>query len=259
MRIATWNIGSCFVKGASGKYDVLDVSYFIEELKKIQPDVVCLQEVSIRSQNDHQASEIAQGLGMDYVAVHKLSENHVLKGEDNGVAILSRHQILNSETHLFPNPKLELTGSDGSLWVSFDKGSLRCELEIDERSASVIAAHGLPFWRFERLATDSDFEHIAQDIEDTFLSSAMPVLVGMDANFSNTPSLIPRVYEAGFKDAFIGVTVPDDVAVSKKKHVPEAHSDHIFYSADWTVKDAGVISGNADHFLCWADLELQHV
>lgn len=40
MRIATWNIGGGFISfKQKHKFDTEDIGYFIDELKKIQPDI----------------------------------------------------------------------------------------------------------------------------------------------------------------------------------------------------------------------------
>lgn len=48
MRVATWNIGGGFIESnQKHEYDIEDVNYFIKELKSINPDIVCFQEIHV--------------------------------------------------------------------------------------------------------------------------------------------------------------------------------------------------------------------
>lgn len=243
MRIATWNIGGGFISSQKNHvYDIEDIAYFIDELKKIDPDVVCLQEVHI-SEGHNQAEMIAHGLGFEYFETQKLADSHLVEGEDLSLAILSRFPILKRQFHQLTNPKLTFTWR-GREVLSHDKGFLECLIQSPESNVSVLCAHMIPFRKFGKDFCSSEFDVIRNEVELIMCSGEVPKILGADMNYADVGAALPKVFERGFK-----MVLPDTPTTPKGRKY-----DKIIVSEQWSSKESQIVPGRADHYLGVAEL-----
>ncbi len=68
LKVLTWNIGGAHTVNSSAvfDYDKENLSYFVEAIKAVNPDVICIQE-SHTNDSDVLANRLAQELGLAYV------------------------------------------------------------------------------------------------------------------------------------------------------------------------------------------------
>ncbi|WP_168208832.1 endonuclease/exonuclease/phosphatase family protein [Chitinophaga sp. XS-30] len=105
--VMSYNVRSCIPYVPAGN-TTPDVSATADVIRSISPDVVLIQELDIkttRSYNTDQLAALAGYTGMQYTYFSKAS---TYQGGDFGIAILSKHKIEFSKTHLLP--KLEVPG-----------------------------------------------------------------------------------------------------------------------------------------------------
>lgn len=140
MRIATWNIGGGFIySDQNDVFDVEKIEYFIDELKKIQPDIVCFQEIHV-SQNNNQPKIIAEALGFGFFETETISDSHVKDGEKLSLSIISKYPILSSQFHKLPNPHLYFI-LNGEKVLSHNKGFLESKISYKNTVIRVLSGH----------------------------------------------------------------------------------------------------------------------
>jgi len=246
MRIATWNIGGGFISSdQKHEFDTEDISYFIDEIKKIQPDIICFQEIHV-SENNDQPKMIAKALGYKSLKTEIIADSHLKDGEKLSIAIISKYPIISSKFNKLPNPNLEFIWN-GKKAFSHDKGFLEVVINYQDTSISVLSGHMVPFRKFERDFIADKFKNIRNEIEKIICHEKMPTVIGADMNFEDIYQLIPNVFKQDFK--FI---LNDEPTTPKDRKY-----DKIIISNDWIFANSKIIQGRADHYLCFADIDLK--
>lgn len=247
LRLATWNIGGGRTEPSPGAgFGDEHLAYFADELARLDADVVCLQEThAARAGADGQAESLATRLGLHCFSrpcdtVHR---SHLDATQLLCVAVLSRLPLRDARFERLPNPRLEAESSNGPPLVSHDKGFVAAGLE----GIDLYAGHMLPFELFARELTEPAFAGIRTALEDLVLASDRPRVLAGDLNHPEPERWLPRLVSAGFQPAYRGVAT---------EPVHGRQIDHILVSREIDVTRARVTPGRADHYLCWADLEV---
>jgi len=246
MRIATWNIGGGFISSSQKhKFDLENIDYFINELQKIKPDIVCFQEIHV-SENNNQPKMIAEALGFEFAEFESIADSHLKDGEKLSIAIISKYPIISSKFNILPNPHLEFIWN-GKKEFSHNKGFLEVEINYQGTTVRVLSGHMVPFHKFEKDFLADEFKGIRKKIEEIICHGKMPTVIGADMNFEDIHKLIPEVFEQGFKCILNNIpTTPED-----------RRYDKIIVSNDWIFTDSKIIQGKADHYLCFADISFK--
>ena len=124
MSIATWNInGGVMLESVSPKRYGAEgnISYYIDVLRAIDPDVVCLQEIHFYPDGHSQADEISRALGLSHVFQKDVHVSHLLPGRRMGQAVISRFPLEDRKEVLLPYPSFELKPKDGRVAARHDK------------------------------------------------------------------------------------------------------------------------------------------
>jgi endonuclease/exonuclease/phosphatase family metal-dependent hydrolase len=247
MRIATWNIGGGFIESNKKyAYDIEDINYFIDELRSINPDIVCFQEIHVSEKND-QPRIIADSLRFQYVTTHSIADSHLKDNEKLSISIISRFPIISSKFNLLPNPNLQFIWK-GKTEFSHDKGFMEATIDYKGSDIRILSGHMVPFRIFGKNFLDDEFKEIRNQIEKIILHEKIPEIICADMNFSEEIEiLIPNVFNNGFK-----FVLKNDPTTPKGKTF-----DKIIVSKEWKTTNSDIIIGKADHFLCFADIELK--
>lgn len=257
MKIVSWNIagGHTFLGGAENvrSYEKEDLDYFINILKEVGADVVCLQETHTPTDGKpYHAQVIAQELGYGDFINHTLTEreSHIKEGYYSSISTLSRFPIKTSRFHALPNPNLTITRPNGELWISYTEGILLGEINYNGVGVNIANILLIPFHYFERDFAEPEFNNIREEIVRVLLSLLdKPVLAIGDYNLDNLKKYFPELFEnKKYIEAFENIeTAPG-----------RGQQDHILYSHQWSLKEYGVNKEvNADHYLCSATLDLK--
>lgn len=243
MKIATWNIGGGYIsQNQNLVFETEDISYFADELKNIQPDVVCLQEAHI-SESTNQPQTIADALDFKYVLVHPISDSHLKDGERLSVAIISKYSIISSIFYLLPNPNLQFIWKS-QIVNSHDKGFLESIIDYNGDIVRVLSGHMAPFRKLKRNILDKEFKNIREEVEKIILIKQMPQIICADMNYNDgIGKVLPNVFKEKFKSV-----LPDTPTTSKGRKY-----DKIITSKEWQLTNADIIKGKADHYLCTAE------
>lgn len=245
MKIATWNIGGGFISENSDlKFDLEDINYFIDELRKIGPEVICLQEAHV-SKNNNQPEIIARALGLKYTKTESIAQSHLKPEEKLSISIISKYPVVSSQFNKLTNPHLQFIWR-GEKAFSHDKGFLEAILDYQGKKMRILCGHMVPFRKFGRDFMEDDFKKIRQEMEEIICRGQNPEIVCGDMNFEDVHILLPGVFTKGF------VFVLDDEPTSPKGR----RYDKIILSKEWTTVAAKIVPGKADHYLCFADTEL---
>lgn len=249
VKIVTWNIGGGYIYERKSSKSIYNLNYFIEKIKRIDPDIICLQEINIpiRNLEGNQAKEMAVNLNIPFISVTKLCESHLKKTMLSGISILSKHYINNEQCIILTNPRLEQIQENGEKWHTFDKGFLKTRIRLNNRLIYVITGHTVPFHYFNSDFSEKRFENIRNEIEGFILNDLKyPIIVCADMNYKHIEKLIPNVFKSGFK------SVQNDRPTTPTDKV----QDHIFFTKNINLIYSRVIKSKADHYLCLAELDI---
>ena len=250
LRIATWNIagGHTINSNATFDYQGEDLAYFISELKKIEADVICLQESHINSSRSI-AKEIAQKLHFSYVREDAFSPSHIDEDYQLSLAIISKFPFDDSSSEIFPYPQFKLLWRDGTEAQRHNKG-----VQIIKIGNLTIAnAHLLPIrlWNY-RYEVDEGLQFASKIDEVLRTHLKEPIIFCADFNFNNPLAIYTSLREKlALQDALVNqpITRPTD---DTEKQNP----DHILYSKGISFVRSEVVKTNTDHYLCFADFSL---
>jgi len=255
MRFACWNMagGHTFNQSLEDgiSYEKENLSYFIGELKKVNADIIVLQEshTPIDGREKSQAELIATELGYNLAGNHIYQNpSHIKTGNGLSLAILSKYPTSGSVFHEVPNPHLTIVRPNGDTWKTYDVGFLTCTVDYQKTTINIVDGHMVPFHYFKRDFMEDDFSPIRKSITDLFLSlGEKSTIIGCDFNYNDVPKLLPQVFEnALYREAFVGIeTTPG-----------RGQQDHVLFSHAWKLIKSEVRKASADHFICIADIEL---
>lgn len=256
MKIVSWNIAGGHlltknVKDAIG-YEKEDLDYFISNLKKLQADIICFQEVHIsKDGKENQVELIAKKLGFKYFAVEHYAgaASHIKAGQLLGMGLVSHFPIISAKFQFPPNPRLTVKRPNGIIWNTIDMGMLVSEIKYKKQIINIINFHLIPVHYFGKNWVDKEFAHIREHISDLLLEAAKkPTIAIGDFNYADLGKIYPKIFSQGkYQETFLEVTTP-----------AKGQQDHILYSNHWQLSSYQInTSVIADHYLCSAELKLK--
>lgn len=249
--VATWNIaGGRKMRSADGRFDYADedVAYFADCLRKVSPDIICLQE-SHTSNTRVIAREIAEALDMKYVYNAAVSSSHIDAQYRLGNAIISRWPLKHVRDVTYPYPDFAYFFADGKPAKRHDK-----MMQIYEwNGVQIINTQLLPLHIFGKDYGDGEGGEYAAQVERVWLDNVQErtyIFCG-DFNLSNIGAVFPLFHiVAEFCEPLPSGPTRPDIPGSMQS------SDHILTSPDIDLGDAGIVTVQADHYLCYAQLKV---
>lgn len=104
----------------------------------------------------------------------------------------------------------------------------------------------VPFRKFKKNPLDDEFQEIREQIENAMHYKNIPKVLCADMNFEDIHELMPKTFKQGFK-----FVLGDNPTTPRNSRY-----DKIVVSKDWILTHSEIVLGNADHYLCFADIEL---
>jgi endonuclease/exonuclease/phosphatase family metal-dependent hydrolase len=249
LKVVSWNIAGGHPMASLDHLDYgpEDLDYFVEEIRKFEPDILCLQEAHTPlSGGASNAEQIAKALGMLCVLNEPANISHIDTEYDIGVALISKIPFKNSKTTFLPNPHIESVWEDGRLAYTHEK-NLQV---VDFEDFSVANNQMLPITLFgHKYDDESRGGELAGEINAVmtdFIPSAPLIWCG-DFNFSDPLKVYPYMQERELVDA-----LPDE-GTRPAKDGSKKRPDHIFYTSEFKVVQTIVKKTNTDHYLCFAE------
>jgi endonuclease/exonuclease/phosphatase family metal-dependent hydrolase len=281
IKVVTYNIGYGSGiknnKDAAGRDEVeKNLAEIAEVLRRLNPDVLALQEVDFRSHRSFDVDQfqyLAKALDMPYGAYTvtwnkrylpwpywppRLHFGRLLSGQ----AVLSRFPIEAQETRVLAKPKSNAFWYN---WFYLDRILQRLVLKIGDREAA--------FWNVHLEAFDSETRLSQAHILAEWVRGDSHVLKWAAGDFNSVSvhrlDLTPEE-KGGLEDngeslrAFAeaaGMTIdpPDPRALSMPSWKPYKKLDHILYAGPLRLLASGSESGvlGSDHLPVWATFELR--
>lgn len=266
LRVIFENISGGFVlagdKHGEMVFSRVSLREYIEYFKEYHPDILALSEVHMEDDNVYEKntyqSEMVQTISEElelpnYVSFPQ-SRSHLDTSKFAGLAVLSRFPIVNYQTFLLPNPRLEIDKPDGSHWVMFDKGAQKITLDIMGTLVVVVNLHYFPFHHFGHRMNEAAFADIRRALVDTIMPK------------DDTPTIITGDFNnkgLSLREAF-----PELFAYNRFREAVHAETtvvglrdqfDHILYtpgSLDIHHKHSRAERNYSDHFALIAEFNL---
>ena len=250
IKIATWNIAGGHPIASLDYFDYLpeDPEYFVNELKKIDPDIVCFQESHTKIDNSSSnAKDITDKLGFSYLFNSPSSKSHVDNTCMLSTAIIAKNKFNTEKLVFYPNPKGDLFWSDGRLADTHEKN-----LQIVSNGQFSVANNQmLPIrlfgFTYDDGARGTEFANSINLVMKSEIKS--PVIWCGDFNFSDPQKVFSIINELNLINA-----LPDE-GTRPSKDGSKKKSDFIFYSSEFKLINSGIIETNTNHYLCWAEFE----
>ncbi|MDB5264864.1 MAG: hypothetical protein JWN64_435 [Parcubacteria group bacterium] len=252
LKIASWNIAGGHPFGTLKQFDyhAKDILYFIEELRSINADIVCLQEAHTSDDGENSnAQDIAKALEYPYVFNSVSSVSHIEEGYKLSTSILSRLPFVDERRIFYPNPSAPLVWRNGNPAKAMHEKNLQI---ASTEFFSIANNQMLPIHLFSLSYDDGGVgSELARGINKVMTENVVnPVLWCGDFNFEDPLSIYPHLKALQLTEALPDTDTRPSVEGAKKR------TDHIFYSPEFTLVASDVIVVNADHYLCWAEFEL---
>lgn len=246
-RIATWNIhGALFPSIGATVGDTPNIDYIVSCLRRVNADVICLQETLFPEQQLSQGAAIATRLDMTLYE-RSSGRAHFEPTSRVGLTILSRYKIKKSEWIPLPNPNLLKEVGNGKILRSDEKIILRCEIDAPTGPFTLFSIHLLPLHKFSVLPDDVKIHEIMDRLQDEILDAKNgPTIVCGDFNLEieRLRISVPSIFENGrLRHLIRRGTRPDD----------SCH-DNILITSPFTADDISVWRTFSDHHLCCATI-----
>ncbi|HUD11264.1 MAG TPA: endonuclease/exonuclease/phosphatase family protein [Candidatus Saccharimonadia bacterium] len=251
-KVASWNIAGGRPARSLEAYDYHDedLAYFAEELRKIGPDVVCLQETHT-SPDRAVSKELSKLLGWKYCYDAPMSPSHVDPDYQLGVAMLWKSKPDSVSAKALPDPGFHLYFKDGRRAATHHKG-----IQVAHIGNMTIAnMQLLPISIFGKSYDQDEGLEFARQIEKVLLGSLRtPLVFAGDFNYDGVPE---ETYRLLYEKFALHEALPHKQ--TRPREIPDFWSspDHITYSSGVVLRGADVVkTDRTDHYLCWAEFEL---
>ncbi|MGW5386102.1 endonuclease/exonuclease/phosphatase family protein [Nocardia sp. NPDC003963] len=245
-RMVTWNIagGRRSLSADAFHYDEVDLPYFAEQLRRLRPDVINVQESEVDGSGSI-AEKLAELAGCPHIFETPMCPSHISDGKTLSLAMLSRLPIEGERAQRLPVTRLDLRVAGRSV-EPYDRYAQR----VTVGGVNVVNLHPTPLGFFGH-----SYEEGAGATHAGEIGSAVrelidgPTVVAADLN-TDRPA---RVYGPMFEEMGMSSALDTDA-----RTVPgwDGAPDQIYSSADFRTVDRGVVTTETDHHLVWADLEV---
>lgn len=240
-----WNIGGGIIRNkeddpfVDNSYHVSNLNYIADFIKKLDPDLITLQETHASSELI-QAELLSRLTGLHYWVNDAYDHSHLEAGQRLGQAILSKYPIQEHTFELFYNPKYKVERPNGETWFSHDKGLSKCKIEINGVLIEIQTLHLIPFRTFTIDPMSDQAQTTREDITKKIHSSFDRIILQGDFNINQESlhTFIPDVFEIGF----------DEILSDRATTPAGCRYDHILFKG-FQVKSMNVFQTTlTDHY-----------
>ncbi len=190
LKTVTWNIGGgkLLNPGADptllASYTVDGLDDIVDKLKKVDPDIIALQEVE-GNQEANQIAHIAGELGLRHFFYDPTSASHIDTTQSLGNGIISKHPITEHRAGFFYNPDVEFD-LEGTKVKSHDKGYGECLITVEGLKIRTTTLHLLPL-RWMGIELDSEIaRRVFESVTDEVSTEDDHVLIQGDFNIDSS-------------------------------------------------------------------------
>lgn len=246
MKIVSWNIAGGRKINSSKEFDYQkeDIQYFINILKKQNPDIVCLQETHTSSKYI-MSKIIADALKMEYVVDSLTHPSHIDSKSRIGNSIISKFPLKENKEYRYMYPKFALQFKDGRKAKYHHKN-----LQVVKVNNLFIANTQLLPLRLFKYDYDVGLGMIyAKKVEKVLEKLLKPLILCGDFNFNFPEEIFPKF----FQKYNLRNSLPNLPTRPNRENEPIMKHDYIYYSDVFILKDSGIVKTETDHYLCFAE------
>jgi endonuclease/exonuclease/phosphatase family metal-dependent hydrolase len=249
MRIVTWNINGGFgliSMNPRAYTDRENLSYFVKQLKALNADIICLQEIHTNA-NRSQTQLIAEALGYPHTFETIASDSHIDPAYKLANAVISKQPFKDAKAVCLPRPEF-LQGlpllPNGQRAEIHDKYMQVVKFE----NFTLANIHTLPLHVLGASYDSDDGRIFAKEVEKVMLEHlSAPLIFCGDFNYSGIQNLYPNLFDKlNLLD-----TLPDEPSVPNSN----IRIDCVLISKnDFPFIDSSIHPTMADHFPCVLEL-----
>ncbi len=239
--IATWNIAGGRPMKSSERFDYAaeEIGYFADELRKINPDIICLQETHLNDERSV-SRDLCEILADYHREEVSMSPSHVDEQYHLGNAILSKEIPKRVENIPYPDPRFPLTLPGGKPAIRHAKGFQAAYLGF----GTIINTQMLPLAYLGTPYNALEGKSFAGEMENVLLSHPAEIICG-DLNYTDAKTLYVKLLKEKVN------ALPDAPTRPGGKK-----TDYIFVPESCNVISSGIVETNTDHYLCWAKISI---
>lgn len=254
INIASWNIaaGRTNKSLAQFDYDEENIGYFSNLLKKIDADIVCLQEIH-HGESEDPGKEMAQKLGFPFVNTSPGHESHIDNKLKLSNSILSKTKPLSIESYTLPYPEFDLYWPNGTPAKRYEK-DLQC---AKFENFNIYNTQLIPLGLFGVLYGSEQASRYSQNLEDNLKSHLEEPLLFCGDFSGDFPEDKPQfVFTELFNSLKLNDSIPHQITRPKRDgHIHQ--TDHIYFSESFSLIRSEVIPTQSDHYLCVAEFNIE--
>jgi hypothetical protein len=230
-------------------YNQEDLAYFIQQLRLLHADVICLQETHSSDQRSV-ACEIAEQLGGYHVFESAMNPSHINPAFKLGTAILTKESFENAVCNEYPDPPFDLYFSNGKSAIRHPKGVQ----QLIYKGLNIANTALVPLVIFGYDYHAGEGKKLAGEIEQLLLRELQsPFVLCGDSGMSNEQATaFPKLFETfRIHNALPAVPTYHTTSEVGGLNVPD-----VMYLSGGSVKqiDSGVVVTDTDHYLCWTEV-----
>lgn len=245
LAVGTWNIAAGRKLRSRERFDYIpreDAAYIAERLRAAKLDVVCIQESHV-SQNDSLAERLGELAAMPYVVETPGCPSHIDPAYKINNAILSKRPLDATAYTKLPHPNFDLVSTTGKVMPPYDRYVQTAHIG----GITIANMHTEPLEMFNTSYAHGPGLAFAAQIDRVLTERLVrPLLFAADFNMEHLEPLPSLLQTKQLSEA-----LPAEAPT--KPH--GGHPDHILYSPEFELQDAGIMQTETDHFLCWAKVQ----
>ncbi|MEU7768534.1 hypothetical protein AB0B25_25970 [Nocardia sp. NPDC049190] len=244
----TWNIvgGRRALSTDAFDYDEVDLPYFADWPRRVDPDVINVQESEI-GPNGSTARDLAELLGYPHVYETEMCPSHISDGKALSLAVISRLPIDDARSQRLPPIRLDLKVGGRSV-EPYDRYAQRVTvggINVVNLQPSPLGFFGHSYEQGAGVEHAREIGSVVREIVDG------PTVIAADLN-TDRPG---AVYGSTFQDMGMSAALDPEA-----RTVPgwDGAPDQIYSSREFQTLNRGVETTDTDHHLVWADLEVMN-
>lgn len=245
MKLIQWNIGGARVRHSEANpsdvtsYSTESVGYIADVIRRVDPDVITLQETHEDEYGVSHTGILAESLGFEYWVNDTHDESHIEKGQKFGQAIISRYPITSHIFQPLPNPNLTVV-KDGQEAHSHNFGITTAEVLMPSGRVRVQTLH-MPALHYYNVTPDMPAgRDVLHSVGESIEVPQYPVIIAGDYNL-DTVTVLDLLLSSNHKG--LREAPADEFTTPKGKRL-----DHIVYSGFEAVKLTVKDEALTDHY-----------